>query len=710
MIMTMSQLQLVGVLFPAIMSPAAEYAEPDSVVPSTLNSTQQQSPIDQHSSPQGAIPIVSDGTHQFAVVHNLGMPEFRGINKAELRPYDETRPELGGFRTIGELQEKASETGAEPDPMPSLIQLAARRMLERNDPETQTLLTALQTVPGSNSGDPSVAASSQATPKAEQVSDDSDGRLNYPLSPFTQYLASNGLATLLAGGNLNNALRNSVGNLGGIGMFFANQLIGDQVGKLFGKWKLDASSSTGEFAAKQAAQMLVSKLQGELMGMLTSKLFGASGANSPSIGKRIREFFLGLDSSATLGAALIDSIDDKADVVVAATAANVLVNSRIPAAALSGDVMKKSGAKILNGSTSVKLVKGSRMFSRKASDTMTPSKITDAVSANVLIGGKSPHSAATSAAAAALEAGKGDDFANRESERVDKQATVAEKKALENGDSPAEAKEKADRAATEAAKQKPVDPLTLAKLNQHAYRDGKGGFSGKDWKDIPKTELKPGDVVDTGDGGKFEVLEIIDADDNSSLPGGYRAVVFQNVANDQVVFAAQGTNFESIGNDWLMTNIAQGFGLVPGQYSQVVSDVERYQAQYPGMIVTGHSLGGGLATFAGAMTGLQTVTFNPAGLGAGSAYQIATNGVPVTQGQIQNYLVDGEALTGVSTLFGQPEPTGTSTLLPDVNPSALNLDSLSDHQMTAVREGLESGQVISTYEEVPKIDPVLAPS
>lgn len=708
--MTMSHLQLTGILFPSIISPRLANHEMASIEPSPVESVPKQYSVVPKSTMQGAIPIVSDGSHQFAVVHNSGMPEFRAIDNADLPPYDETQPELGGFRTISDLQEQASVPTSEMDPMPTLVRLAAGRLLERNDPETQILLGSLRANAGVDSPDNQGASGPQSSPETNQPLEDSNNRLNYPLSPFTQYLASNGLATLLSGGDINNALRNSVGNLGGIGMFFANQFIGDQVGKLFGKWKLDASSSTGEFAAKQAAQMLVAKLQGELMGMATSKLFGAAGANSPSIGKRIREFFVGLESTATLGAALTDSIDDKADVVVAATVANVKVNGRIPVAALSGDIMKKSGAKILTGSTTVKLAKGSRMFSRKTADTKTPSKITNAVSPNVLIGGKSPHPAATSAAAAALDAGKGDDFANRESERVNNAATVAEKNALEEGDSPAEAKEKADRAAAEAAKQKPVDVLTLAKLNQHTYRDGKGGFSGKDWKDIPHSELHQNEVVDTGDGGKFKVLEIIDADDNSNLPGGYRAVVFQSMDTGQVVFAAQGTNFESLGNDWLMTNFAQGFGLVPGQYSQVVSDVERYQAQYPGMIITGHSLGGGLATFAGAMTGLQTITFNPAGLGAGSAYQVATNGIPMTQGQIQNYLVDGEALTGVSTLFGQPEPSGHSTLLPDVNPDAFNFDLLSDHQMTTVREGLESGLVISTYEENPKIDPVIAPS
>lgn len=69
--------------------------------------------------------------------------------------------------------------------------------------------------------------------------------------------------------------------------------------------------------------------------------------------------------------------------------------------------------------------------------------------------------------------------------------------------------------------------------------------------------------------------------------------------------------------DWIDDNASQGLGLGSEQYEDAIRLAQKINANKPEnkeLIITGHSLGGGLATAAGAATGSETYAFNPAGV------------------------------------------------------------------------------------------------
>lgn len=68
--------------------------------------------------------------------------------------------------------------------------------------------------------------------------------------------------------------------------------------------------------------------------------------------------------------------------------------------------------------------------------------------------------------------------------------------------------------------------------------------------------------------------------------------------------------------DWIDDNVAQGVGMGSKQYQNAI-DLSRKLRNKVGkdnLTITGHSLGGGLATAGGAATGCETYAFNPAGV------------------------------------------------------------------------------------------------
>ena len=80
------------------------------------------------------------------------------------------------------------------------------------------------------------------------------------------------------------------------------------------------------------------------------------------------------------------------------------------------------------------------------------------------------------------------------------------------------------------------------------------------------------------------------------------------------VLSFRGTNPEQL-IDWI-TNISQGLGYRNSQYRQA-AEVALYVQSKVGsnnLLITGHSLGGGLASYAASLTGSRAITFNAAGL------------------------------------------------------------------------------------------------
>jgi dienelactone hydrolase len=69
----------------------------------------------------------------------------------------------------------------------------------------------------------------------------------------------------------------------------------------------------------------------------------------------------------------------------------------------------------------------------------------------------------------------------------------------------------------------------------------------------------------------------------------------------------------------ITTNLVQFSNVLPARYRWADELVEHVRLQFPGerLMLTGHSLGGGLAMYAGLRRGQEVVVFNPAGLSRG---------------------------------------------------------------------------------------------
>ncbi len=113
--------------------------------------------------------------------------------------------------------------------------------------------------------------------------------------------------------------------------------------------------------------------------------------------------------------------------------------------------------------------------------------------------------------------------------------------------------------------------------------------------------------------------------------------------------AAPGGKRESANEDFLSNNIPQGLGLKTDYYDRAMATAVLLKDQ-PGFKfeIAGHSLGGGMASAAEAVTGVHTTTFNAAGLHANTAERFAKeNGLTVynTKGGVTAFQVGGEMLT-----------------------------------------------------------------
>jgi len=114
----------------------------------------------------------------------------------------------------------------------------------------------------------------------------------------------------------------------------------------------------------------------------------------------------------------------------------------------------------------------------------------------------------------------------------------------------------------------------------------------------------------------LRALQLIESCNNDNQNEGFHADMFYNEKTNEYVVSFRGT--EATWED-IKTDIEQGAGVVPIQYRmaieigdvirQIVSDNPDIKIS-----ITGHSLGGGLATIAGVVSGQPTVVFNPAGV------------------------------------------------------------------------------------------------
>ncbi|MET0225823.1 MAG: Mbeg1-like protein [Dokdonella sp.] len=179
---------------------------------------------------------------------------------------------------------------------------------------------------------------------------------------------------------------------------------------------------------------------------------------------------------------------------------------------------------------------------------------------------------------------------------------------------------------------KPVD-LKLAELSADVYDVPGSGVEG--WTRLSDAELAQANIQP----GQL--------DDPST---GFRAALYRDDAG-HVVLAFAGTDPKS-GKDWLADG-AQAAGLPTAQYDEAVRVATLAKKEFGGnLVLTGHSLGGGLASVASVATNSAAVTFNAAGVNNSTLSRYVHDADPATlkqqanDGLVRRYAVKGDILTG----------------------------------------------------------------
>jgi hypothetical protein len=177
--------------------------------------------------------------------------------------------------------------------------------------------------------------------------------------------------------------------------------------------------------------------------------------------------------------------------------------------------------------------------------------------------------------------------------------------------------------------------IEKAFLSRDVY--GAEGTAPTGWKDISK------------DPAALEKLGLKESD--LSKPGSeFRARVYEP---DPAVFgndmkpavAFKGTTPSSL-SDWT-ANARQGIGWDTPYYRNSVDIGNSLSRSGADVEITGHSLGGGMASAASRTSGLPATTFNSAGLNSGTVSQYGgTPATPLVE-NIQAFRVNGEILTAI---------------------------------------------------------------
>ncbi len=142
--------------------------------------------------------------------------------------------------------------------------------------------------------------------------------------------------------------------------------------------------------------------------------------------------------------------------------------------------------------------------------------------------------------------------------------------------------------------------------------------------------------------------------DSLEGPGGFQAGIYRD-EDGGYVLAFAGTDLSSV-EDW-GTNLQQGVGALSAQHGQAIG-LAGQLARAVGadnVVLTGHSLGGGLASTASVATDLPAVTFNAAGVHPNTVVAAAVVGHEspvIAADQVRNYHVRGEVLTTLQHPLG----------------------------------------------------------
>lgn len=189
---------------------------------------------------------------------------------------------------------------------------------------------------------------------------------------------------------------------------------------------------------------------------------------------------------------------------------------------------------------------------------------------------------------------------------------------------------------------------------------------------------------------------------------GFQSAVYTD-GNGNYVVAFAGTDPASL-QDWL-ANGGQGLGFETSQYSDAMALANEVATAWPGQtVITGHSLGGGLASAAALATDSPAVTFNAAGLSDETLRSLGftPNGAReyAADGLVRRYSVENDILTGAqSGVSPLPEAVGTQFQLEN---TYLIQDPIRAHLMDAVLRGLDAGDP-TPVERSPLTDAIARP-
>jgi hypothetical protein len=142
---------------------------------------------------------------------------------------------------------------------------------------------------------------------------------------------------------------------------------------------------------------------------------------------------------------------------------------------------------------------------------------------------------------------------------------------------------------------------------------------------------------------------------------GFRATLFVHKDTGEAVLAFAGTDDLLDG----VVDFNQGFGWKTQQYELANTLAYNYQLQYGSKLrLTGHSLGGGLATSAAAVYKIPTVTFNAAGVAWATLSRYGGT-LKNANRYVDNYRVWGEPLSTIQNSVGlvMPDSTGKQYVL-----------------------------------------------
>ncbi len=188
--------------------------------------------------------------------------------------------------------------------------------------------------------------------------------------------------------------------------------------------------------------------------------------------------------------------------------------------------------------------------------------------------------------------------------------------------------------------------LTLARMAQDVYRSDdrqRPGVQG--WTPLTDEQFRK-----VG----------IDPTLRTSNASGFDADIYTD-GKGRYALAFRGTD---AGKDWA-TNLGQGLGFETAQYNQAMALSRQAKVAFgEELVITGHSLGGGLAAVGAVTADTPAVTFNAAGVKDKTLQRVGLDAGAVkeeaTHGQIRRYAVDNEILTGL-----QERNLLTRNLLPD---------------------------------------------